>query len=76
MATMTSNRFRPPAMLARIAATVDVVSDGGVGFGIGVRSDPNPLAPGLPKGRQRTAQGSRLTTEATALDITCARATL
>src|SRR5689334_20078398 len=25
---VTSNRFRPPAMLAKIAATVDVVSDG------------------------------------------------
>jgi alkanesulfonate monooxygenase SsuD/methylene tetrahydromethanopterin reductase-like flavin-dependent oxidoreductase (luciferase family) len=39
---VTSNRFRPPAMLAKIAATVDIVSDGRVDFGIGVGSRPNP----------------------------------
>jgi len=39
---VTSNRFRPPAMLAKIAATVDVVSDGRLDFGIGVGSRPNP----------------------------------
>jgi alkanesulfonate monooxygenase SsuD/methylene tetrahydromethanopterin reductase-like flavin-dependent oxidoreductase (luciferase family) len=39
---VTSNRFRPPAMLAKIAATVDVVSDGRLEFGIGVGSRPNP----------------------------------
>lgn len=32
---VTSNRFRPPAMLAKIAATVDAVSDGRLDFGIG-----------------------------------------
>ena len=31
---VTSNRFRPPAMLAKIAATVDVVSGGRLEFGI------------------------------------------
>ncbi|QNE22363.1 LLM class flavin-dependent oxidoreductase [Kribbella qitaiheensis] len=42
---VTSNRFRPPAMLAKIAATVDVVSDGRLDFGIGVGSRPShPLA--------------------------------
>ncbi len=42
---VTSNRFRPPAMLAKIAATVDVVSDGRLDFGIGAGSRPNlPLA--------------------------------
>jgi len=42
---VTSNRFRPPAMLAKIAATVDVVSDGRLDFGIGVGSRPDhPLA--------------------------------
>jgi alkanesulfonate monooxygenase SsuD/methylene tetrahydromethanopterin reductase-like flavin-dependent oxidoreductase (luciferase family) len=41
---VTSNRFRPPAMLAKIAATVDVVSDGRLDFGIGVGSRPNPPA--------------------------------
>ena len=32
---VTSNRFRPPAMLARIATTVDIVSGGRLDFGIG-----------------------------------------
>ena len=39
---VTSNRFRPPAMLAKIAATVDIVSDGRLDFGIGVGSRPSP----------------------------------
>jgi alkanesulfonate monooxygenase SsuD/methylene tetrahydromethanopterin reductase-like flavin-dependent oxidoreductase (luciferase family) len=41
---VTSNRLRPPAMLAKIAATVDVVSDGRLDFGIGVGSRQNPPA--------------------------------
>jgi alkanesulfonate monooxygenase SsuD/methylene tetrahydromethanopterin reductase-like flavin-dependent oxidoreductase (luciferase family) len=42
---VTSNRFRPPAMLAKIAATVDVVSSGRLDFGIGAGSRPgHPLA--------------------------------
>ncbi|OLF15826.1 LLM class flavin-dependent oxidoreductase [Actinophytocola xanthii] len=42
---VTSNRFRPPAVLAKIAATVDVVSGGRLDFGIGVGSRPShPLA--------------------------------
>src|ERR1700719_3490427 len=42
---VTSNRFRPPAMLAKIAATVDVISGGRLDFGIGAGSRPNqPLA--------------------------------
>jgi alkanesulfonate monooxygenase SsuD/methylene tetrahydromethanopterin reductase-like flavin-dependent oxidoreductase (luciferase family) len=41
---VTSNRFRPPAMLAKIAATVDIVSDGRLDFGIGVGSRPDPPA--------------------------------
>ncbi|MFB9840259.1 LLM class flavin-dependent oxidoreductase [Actinoallomurus acaciae] len=42
---VTSNRFRPPAMLAKIAATVDIVSGGRLDFGIGVGSRPDhPLA--------------------------------
>jgi alkanesulfonate monooxygenase SsuD/methylene tetrahydromethanopterin reductase-like flavin-dependent oxidoreductase (luciferase family) len=35
---VTSNRLRPPAMLAKIATTVDVVSDGRLVFGIGAGS--------------------------------------
>ncbi|MFC6883835.1 MULTISPECIES: LLM class flavin-dependent oxidoreductase [Actinomadura] len=38
---VTSNRFRPPAMLAKIAATVDIVSGGRLEFGIGVGSRPD-----------------------------------
>jgi alkanesulfonate monooxygenase SsuD/methylene tetrahydromethanopterin reductase-like flavin-dependent oxidoreductase (luciferase family) len=42
---VTSNRFRPPAMLAKIASTVDVVSGGRLDFGIGAGSRPDhPLA--------------------------------
>ncbi|CAN5410234.1 LLM class flavin-dependent oxidoreductase [soil metagenome] len=39
---VTSNRFRPPAMLAKIATTVDIVSGGRLDFGIGAGSRPNP----------------------------------
>ena len=35
---VTSNRIRPTAMLAKIAATVDIVSDGRLDFGIGAGS--------------------------------------
>lgn len=38
---VTSNRFRPPAMLARIATTVDIVSGGRLDFGIGAGSRPS-----------------------------------
>jgi alkanesulfonate monooxygenase SsuD/methylene tetrahydromethanopterin reductase-like flavin-dependent oxidoreductase (luciferase family) len=42
---VASNRFRPPAMLAKIAATVDIVSGGRLDFGIGAGSRPShPLA--------------------------------
>ncbi|GAA1232507.1 LLM class flavin-dependent oxidoreductase [Pseudonocardia alaniniphila] len=42
---VTSNRFRPPTMLAKIAATVDIVSGGRLDFGIGAGSRPShPLA--------------------------------
>ena len=42
---VTSNRFRPPAMLAKIAATVDAVSGGRLEFGIGAGSRPgHPVA--------------------------------
>jgi alkanesulfonate monooxygenase SsuD/methylene tetrahydromethanopterin reductase-like flavin-dependent oxidoreductase (luciferase family) len=50
---VTSNRFRPPAMLAKIAATVDVVSGGRLEFGIGAGSRPgHPIAQ-----REYTANG-------------------
>jgi len=42
---VTSNRIRPPALLAKIATTVDVVSGGRLDFGIGAGSRPShPLA--------------------------------
>jgi len=42
---VTSNRFRPPALLAKIATTVDIVSGGRLDFGIGVGSRPgHPVA--------------------------------
>ena len=44
---VTSNRFRPPAMLAKIATTVDIVSGGRLEFGIGAGSRPS-----LPTARQ------------------------
>jgi alkanesulfonate monooxygenase SsuD/methylene tetrahydromethanopterin reductase-like flavin-dependent oxidoreductase (luciferase family) len=42
---VTSNRFRPPAMLAKIAAGVDIISGGRLEFGIGAGSRPgHPVA--------------------------------
>ncbi len=42
---VTSNRIRPPAMLAKIATTVDVVSGGRLDLGIGAGSRPSvPIA--------------------------------
>jgi alkanesulfonate monooxygenase SsuD/methylene tetrahydromethanopterin reductase-like flavin-dependent oxidoreductase (luciferase family) len=38
---VTSNRFRPPAMLAKIATTVDIISGGRLDFGIGAGSRPS-----------------------------------
>jgi alkanesulfonate monooxygenase SsuD/methylene tetrahydromethanopterin reductase-like flavin-dependent oxidoreductase (luciferase family) len=38
---VTSNRIRPPAILAKIAATVDIVSGGRLDFGIGAGSRPS-----------------------------------
>ncbi|WP_344868698.1 LLM class flavin-dependent oxidoreductase [Amycolatopsis ultiminotia] len=38
---VTSNRIRPPALLAKIATTVDIVSGGRLDFGIGVGSRPD-----------------------------------
>ena len=38
---VTSNRIRPPAVLAKIATTVDVVSGGRLEFGIGAGSRPS-----------------------------------
>ncbi len=43
---VSSNRFRPPAVLAKIAATVDIVSGGRLDFGLGSGSRPSPPSPG------------------------------
>ncbi|MDX6434462.1 MAG: hypothetical protein QOE54_6828 [Streptosporangiaceae bacterium] len=82
---VTSNRFRPPAMLAKIAATVDIVSGGRLEFGIGAGSRPSHPsarreyeAHGLPFHDSAHAVGSlaeactvirRLWTEAEAFDF-------
>jgi alkanesulfonate monooxygenase SsuD/methylene tetrahydromethanopterin reductase-like flavin-dependent oxidoreductase (luciferase family) len=47
---VTSNRFRPPAILAKIATTVDIVSGGRLDFGIGAGSRP-----GHPEARREYA---------------------
>jgi alkanesulfonate monooxygenase SsuD/methylene tetrahydromethanopterin reductase-like flavin-dependent oxidoreductase (luciferase family) len=39
---VTSNRTRPPAVLAKIASTVDVISNGRLDFGIGVGGTVQP----------------------------------
>ncbi len=50
---VTSNRFRPPALLAKIAAGVDVISGGRLEFGIGAGSNVTaPIA-----GREYEAHG-------------------
>ena len=41
---MTSNRFRTPAVLAKIAATVDHIANGRLDFGIGAGSRPSLAA--------------------------------
>ncbi len=62
---VTSNRFRPPAVLAKIATTVDIVSGGRLDFGIGAGSRPSApiarreyLAHGLPYHDSAHAVGS------------------
>lgn len=47
---VTSNRFRPPAVLAKIATTVDIVSGGRLDFGIGAGSRPS-----MPEARREYA---------------------
>jgi alkanesulfonate monooxygenase SsuD/methylene tetrahydromethanopterin reductase-like flavin-dependent oxidoreductase (luciferase family) len=60
---VTSNRFRPPAMLAKIAATADVVSGGRMVLGIGAGSRPgHPIAR-----REYDAHGLPFTTQAVAM---------
>lgn len=42
---VTSNRIRPPAVLAKIAATVDVISNGRLVVGLGVGGTHQPTGP-------------------------------
>jgi alkanesulfonate monooxygenase SsuD/methylene tetrahydromethanopterin reductase-like flavin-dependent oxidoreductase (luciferase family) len=42
---VTSNRLRPPAVLAKMAATVDIISEGRLVFGIGAGGSQIPGAP-------------------------------
>ena len=42
---VTSNRLRPPAVLAKMAATVDVISGGRLIFGIGPAARRSPARP-------------------------------
>ena len=44
---VTSNRFRSPAMPAKIATTVDVVSGGRLDLGLGAGSRPDRPRPGV-----------------------------
>jgi alkanesulfonate monooxygenase SsuD/methylene tetrahydromethanopterin reductase-like flavin-dependent oxidoreductase (luciferase family) len=61
---VTSNRFRPPAMLAKIAATTDVVAGGRMVFGIGAGSRPgHPIAR-----REYAAHGLPFHSQAVAMD--------
>lgn len=58
---VSSNRIRPPAVLAKMAATVDVISGGRLDFGIGVGGTHQPAANGVnPAIREYDAYGLTL----------------
>src|SRR3954469_16639522 len=56
---VTSNRFRPPAVLAKIATTVDVVSGGRLDFGIGAGSPGGRLDFGIGAGSRPSIPWAR-----------------
>jgi alkanesulfonate monooxygenase SsuD/methylene tetrahydromethanopterin reductase-like flavin-dependent oxidoreductase (luciferase family) len=72
---VTSNRFRPPAVLAKMAATVDVIASGRLVFGIGAGgSSAGRPAEGNPTYREYEAYGIGLVTPGeavAALDEAC-----
>jgi alkanesulfonate monooxygenase SsuD/methylene tetrahydromethanopterin reductase-like flavin-dependent oxidoreductase (luciferase family) len=72
---VTSNRFRPPALLAKMAATVDIVASGRLVLGIGAGgSGPGRSSGGNPLYREYDAYGIDLVPPAeavAALDESC-----
>jgi alkanesulfonate monooxygenase SsuD/methylene tetrahydromethanopterin reductase-like flavin-dependent oxidoreductase (luciferase family) len=61
---VTSNAVRPPAVLAKMAATVDVISSGRLVFGIGVGGTRQPANVDNPAVREYAAYGLPLVSPA------------
>jgi alkanesulfonate monooxygenase SsuD/methylene tetrahydromethanopterin reductase-like flavin-dependent oxidoreductase (luciferase family) len=61
---VTSNAVRPPAVLAKMAATVDVISSGRLVFGIGVGGTRQPTNVDNPAVREYAAYGLPLVSPA------------
>jgi alkanesulfonate monooxygenase SsuD/methylene tetrahydromethanopterin reductase-like flavin-dependent oxidoreductase (luciferase family) len=71
---VTSNRFRPPAVLAKMVATVDVIARGRLVFGIGAGGSSAGRSEANPAHREYEAYGIGLVTPGeavAALDKAC-----